>query len=291
MTSMQNIQPLSESGQSIAYLEIGTGHTDCRARFYPALYRLDLIRADGEEKIDLGFSGSRLLERLLQTPGQVVPRDALLSHAWSDRIVGPGSLNQQIYTLRQVLGDEKRREIIQTLPRRGYLFNPKFLASPPLTAERQPDAPTTEATETVTPSPPFAASLEHFSRPLASWRLSLRTVGIGGVLALMLLMVLSGFYTTMFQTRVFSTEVQAGKAQIIYADTREKALQELVMDTHSLSQQVAELATRPAKLVLNLTADFYEILCVQPNGGVNWLMVHNSQLAAIPNENLKSCLN
>ncbi|BAN49929.1 winged helix-turn-helix domain-containing protein [Metapseudomonas resinovorans] len=285
MTSMQNIQPLGETGPAISHLEIGTGHTDCHARFYPALYRLDLIRDEGEEKIDLGFSGSRLLERLLQAPGQVVPREELLAHAWSDRIVGPGSLNQQIYTLRQVLGDEKKREIIQTLPRRGYLFNPKFLTGQ--AAEPQP----MEAPVTANAIPPFAAPMEHFSRPLAPWRFSLLTLGVGSMLALILVLALTWFYKLMFQTPVFSTEVQAGKAQIIYADSREDALQELVMDTRSLSQQVAELATRPAKLVLNLTAGFYEILCMQPDGGVNWLMVHRSQLAAVPNEHLKSCLN
>ncbi|MGF6690060.1 cholera toxin transcriptional activator [Metapseudomonas resinovorans] len=285
MTSMQNVQPLGESGQPIPYMEIGTGHAGCRARFYPALYRLDLIREDGEEKIDLGFSGSRLLERLLQAPGQVVPREALLSHAWSDRIVGPGSLNQQIYTLRQVLGDEKNREIIQTLPRRGYLFNPKFLNGP------AGEAATLEAPAATDPIPPFAVPMEHFALPLTPWRFSLLSLGVGSVLALLVVLALSWFYKAMFQTQVFSAEVQAGKAQIIYADSREDALQELVMDTRSLSQQVAELATRPAKLVLNLTAGFYEILCMQPDGGVNWLMVHRSRLTAIPNEQLKSCLN
>ncbi|MCY1376891.1 hypothetical protein D9M69_644180 [compost metagenome] len=108
---------------------------------------------------------------------------------------------------------------------------------------------------------------------------------------LLLLLASSWFYKLMFQTQVFSTAVQAGKAQIIYADSREEALQELVMDTRSLSQQIAELASRPAKLVLNLTAGFYEILCMQPDGGVKWLMVHRSRLAAVPNEQLQSCLN
>lgn len=106
---------------------IKTGNTDCLAFFYPSLYQLSLFKAGTEEKIDLGFSGSRLLERLLQTPGEVIAREELMSHAWADRVVGQGSLNQQIYTLRQILGDEKEREIIQTLPRRGYMLNPKYI--------------------------------------------------------------------------------------------------------------------------------------------------------------------
>src|SRR5690606_40248882 len=108
------------AAQATAPLVIRTGWEDCHAHFHAELYQLVLHRPGGEEKVDLGFSGSRLLERLLRVPGEVVPRDELLAHAWSDRVVGQGSLNQQVYTLRQVLGDEKNREIIQTLPRRGY---------------------------------------------------------------------------------------------------------------------------------------------------------------------------
>jgi DNA-binding winged helix-turn-helix (wHTH) protein len=57
----------------------------------------------------------------------VVTREELLGYAWADRVVSQGSLNQQIYVLRQILGDEKGRQIIQTLPRRGYLFNPDYI--------------------------------------------------------------------------------------------------------------------------------------------------------------------
>src|SRR5690554_458214 len=111
-------------------LTIKTGRVDCYARFYPSLYQLTLETNGVEEKIDLGFSGSRLLERLAQVPGDVVAREELMSHAWSDRVVGQGSLNQQIYTLRQVLRNERERAIIQTLPRRGYLLNPQHLVTP-----------------------------------------------------------------------------------------------------------------------------------------------------------------
>jgi cholera toxin transcriptional activator len=134
-------------------LVIRTGWADCLAHFQPAVYQLVLHRPGGEEKVDLGFSGSRLLERLLRCPGDVVARDELLAHAWSDRVVGQGSLNQQIYTLRQVLGDEKNREIIQTLPRRGYLFNPRFLAPLPVAADESAsdDAQTPHATSPLSP--------------------------------------------------------------------------------------------------------------------------------------------
>ncbi len=103
-----------------------TGRDGCTARFDRALYQLVILHDDVEETVDLGFSGSRVLERLLQIPGEVVSRDELMTYAWEGRVVGQGSLNQQIYTLRQALFDG-RSQIIQTLPRRGYLFNPQYL--------------------------------------------------------------------------------------------------------------------------------------------------------------------
>src|SRR5690606_33153833 len=133
-------------------LTIKTGRADCYAHFYPSLYQLTLETNGVEEKIDLGFSGSRLLERLAQIPGDVVAREELMSHAWSDRVVGQGSLNQQIYTLRQVLSDERERTIIQTLPRRGYLLNPQHLVTPP--------SPRANEQPSVNPVPPSSATAE-----------------------------------------------------------------------------------------------------------------------------------
>lgn len=111
----------------MSYLTIKTGTPGCLAHFYPAKYRIDLIDEQRRQRIDLSFAGSRVLECLLDAAGEVVSRDALLSHAWADRVVSQGSLNQQIHTLRRLLHDKDRRRIIQTLPSRGYLFNPEFL--------------------------------------------------------------------------------------------------------------------------------------------------------------------
>jgi cholera toxin transcriptional activator len=125
MTNPPTIPP-AESHADCLILK--TGRQDCTINFFPASYQLQI--GEGEQRIDLGYSGSRLLERLLRNPGEVVSREELLQYAWSDRVVGQGSLNQQVYILRHILGDEKERQIIQTLPRRGYLFNYKFLLSP-----------------------------------------------------------------------------------------------------------------------------------------------------------------
>ena len=90
-------------------------------------WQFQLHHEESGQRIELGYAGSRVLERLLRNPGEVVSREELLEYGWTNRVVSQGSLNQQIYVLRQILGDEKGRNIIQTLPRRGYLFSPAFI--------------------------------------------------------------------------------------------------------------------------------------------------------------------
>ncbi|WP_161864096.1 winged helix-turn-helix domain-containing protein [Pseudomonas yangonensis] len=270
--------PLAEPGSTIACLIIRTGRSDCYAHFYPALYQLTLVKSGIEEKIDLGYSGSRLLERLLQEPGEVVSRDELMNHAWADRVVGQGSLNQQIYTLRQILGDEKSREIIQTLPRRGYLLNPNYLVYPPsiddIGAVSEPAD---------TPAPP-SAFLRRHSRQRASWLILLSVFGIAGII----------LFTTLHQISqpkdLHSSEMNLGSLHVHYIDQDSQRLQQLILQTHGLTSQLALLASKPATLVLRLHGGFYELLCLQPSGDARSLMLHESQLSQVADAQLRRCL-
>ncbi|WP_152219132.1 winged helix-turn-helix domain-containing protein [Pseudomonas sp. SCB32] len=282
---MSTLTPtLAESRASIACLTLRTGRSDCIAQFYPALYQLDLDRDGQVERIDLGFSGSRVLERLLQTPGDVVARDELLTHAWSDRVVGQGSLNQQIYTLRQVLADEKQRQIIQTLPRRGYMFNPQYLANTAAEPESEQKVDSADAAPAFIPREPTQKKPEaNRQRRLKFVAASLCTLG---------LLVLAGaLYHTQLRNPVLTAEQKLGPLQITYVEDNEQELQRLMQDTRQLARQLSELATRPIGLLLHMTSGFYELVCVQPEGRSNWLLIHESQIARISQEQLRKCLN
>lgn len=277
MTTLTSTLPDS---RPIACLTLRTGRPDCVAQFYPALYQLDLDRDGQVERIDLGFSGSRVLERLLQSPGDVVARDELLTHAWSDRVVGQGSLNQQIYTLRQVLADEKQRQIIQTLPRRGYMFNPQYLVS----HASDPDTEVADATPEVIP---LAGAIPTAAPP------DLRRLRLAAVsLCILGLLVLSGaFYYTQVRSPILTAEQNVGSLKITYVEDNEQDLQQLINNTRPLAHQLADLATRPIGLMLHMTSGFYELVCVQPEGNSNWLLIHESQVARTPQEQLRKCLN
>ena len=62
------------------------------------------------------------LRLLLERRGELVTKDALMAALWPDAIVEEANLSVQIATLRKVLGTERGREYIETVPKRGYRF-------------------------------------------------------------------------------------------------------------------------------------------------------------------------
>lgn len=267
-------------GPNSSCLVIKTGRIDCHANFYPALYQLTLVKAGSEEKVDLGYSGSRLLERLLRTPGEVVAREELMNHAWSDRVVGQGSLNQQVYTLRQVLADERTREIIQTLPRRGYLFNPNYLMDTPDLADDGDDEADDDGTPTPTERQP-SPHHRHVGQTSLAMLVGLVLLGLG---------LLGYAYQANSPTRLLASELNIGKASVAYLGEDKHVLQQLILRTHGLSSRMAGLADQPVELILGMASGFYEVLCLQPGGGVRSLLLHESQLGSLADEQLRRCL-
>ncbi|WIF65316.1 winged helix-turn-helix domain-containing protein [Metapseudomonas otitidis] len=280
-----------------------TGRTDCQVRFHPLRFQLSLIQADQEERIELGFSGSKVLERLLQSPGEVVSRDELLQYAWHDRVVSQGSLNQQIYTLRQLLHDERQREIIQTLPRRGYMFNPGYLlqitheAEPVPASAEEPAVPAplavpapVAALEDPAPSLQPAPSRFAPARPtLRSWRQRLPVALGAGVLGLSLIGAVQVYQPP--ELRAMATEtLRLGQLDILLVEDNAQQLAELKRNALTFRDQLARVARRPADLLMYSSADFYEVICLQPDGRANWLMVHQDQVGRVSDQQWRRCL-
>src|SRR5436853_6912977 len=89
-------------------------------------FRLD---ADAEilfrdaEPVPIGRRAVSLLCVLLQRPGEIVSKDALIKGARAGLTVEESNLTVQIAVLRRVLGEEVGGvRWIETLPRRGYRF-------------------------------------------------------------------------------------------------------------------------------------------------------------------------
>lgn len=260
-----------------------TGHPEQPAYFCPVLYRLTLFKHGSVlQTLDLGFSGGRLLERLIQEPGQVIDRQTLVAHAWHDRVVGPGSLNQQIHTLRKILGDDKERQIIQTVARRGYRFNPAFLLPPPAAQ----DAPAVAAQAPVEHVPAVAAQppapLMPTPRPgkRRKWTLGIVTAT-----------VLVGNCSTTLPTKLHASRQQVGDHSVVYVDSRQQHMHTLIEHTHALSQRILVLSDTPVELAVVGGEDgHYQIYCAPQGRKRHSISVRHDQVAQVTDRQLRHCL-
>src|SRR5215467_13986373 len=118
----------------------------------------------GPEPMALGRRAIALLRALVERPGAVVSRDALIDVAWSGQAVEESNLTVQIAALRRALGEEPGGDHwIETIPRRGYRF------VGPVLPEEENDA--TAATAQVTArSEPHAGGLNGSAAPLPDKR-------------------------------------------------------------------------------------------------------------------------
>lgn len=82
------------------------------------------LRQDGcVEPVPLGSRALDLLRLLVERPGEVVAKDAILQIVWRRAAVEESNLTVQVSTLRRVLDQQRNQgSCIQTLPGRGYRF-------------------------------------------------------------------------------------------------------------------------------------------------------------------------
>jgi predicted ATPase/DNA-binding winged helix-turn-helix (wHTH) protein len=78
---------------------------------------------NGETPIRLGSRAFEILIALLERPGELIDKDALISRVWPATHVAEGNLKFQVAALRRALGDgQDGHRYIDTTPGRGYRF-------------------------------------------------------------------------------------------------------------------------------------------------------------------------
>lgn len=250
-----------------------TGHIDQNAFFCSVLNTLTLFKDENKHTLELGFSGGRLLERLIHEPGQVIDRETLVAYAWADRVVGPGSLNQQVYVLRKMLGDEKNLQIIQTVPRRGYRFNPAYLIETPASPVEQ--APTTLP---LAPSLPVPGA-RHSGARRKSIALTAAFVAI-----------CTSLFTS-HSTGLYASLQNAGDNRAGQIDKQQPKAKELVSTTRVLSERIISLSDKPVDLAIISTANgYYLIHCSYLSGTHNTLTLHRDEINSVSDTRLRRCV-
>ena len=121
---------------------------------FKRLYEFGPFRLDAEERlllrdgeaVPLTPKAFDLLLALLEQPGHLLEKDALMKAVWPDSFVEENNLADNISRLRKALGEgEHGRRFIETIPKRGYRFvaevrRPDGLGAGPIVEETAPPA-------------------------------------------------------------------------------------------------------------------------------------------------------
>jgi DNA-binding winged helix-turn-helix (wHTH) protein/Flp pilus assembly protein TadD len=102
-------------------------------------FRLDverLLLLHRGELVPLGPKVVETLLALIEHPGDVLPKNALIERIWPEGYVEEANLAQNIYVLRKTMRSLASLDAIETVPRRGYRF-----AMPVRRTERATAAP------------------------------------------------------------------------------------------------------------------------------------------------------
>jgi DNA-binding response OmpR family regulator len=97
----------------------GPGNAAIQFRGFRLLPYARQLFVDGEPA-DIGSRAFDLLMLLIKAPGRLVTKSEILAQVWPDTVVEESNLQVQVSALRKALSRD--RDIIRTIPRRGYMF-------------------------------------------------------------------------------------------------------------------------------------------------------------------------
>lgn len=243
----------------IKRLGTGTGYSI----FYPSRH-LVLICDEGNfsRSVEIGFSSARVLELLISRSGSVVEREEIIKYAWPRRFVTQSSLNQAVKSIREVLGDELTKQVIQTVPRHGYQFNPdSFL---------QQDAPSLLLDQVVEPEKISARWPASMTR-LLPWIVSIL------VFLVLIVVRLSS------SDGDWGDEVQAQGIDLKVSKAPDDS-------TKSLRDRLLRLAPEAITIVVDQQNGLYEIICIKKTGEKRVILIHSSLISTISDDNLRKCI-
>jgi cholera toxin transcriptional activator len=247
------------------------------ALFDPDTALLSITTPHGDvQSSTIGRAESRLLDLLLMEPGQTKSRDEIIDYTWNDRVVASGSLNQAVFSLRNLLNDSRDHEILMTVPRRGYCFNRQYVVD----AQTDLPVPTEEAAQ---PSAPvieeLVAPAEVEPVPLPSGNITQSTymtkaLSVAYVLTLGVC-VFAGFHSD-FDTRKVEVSSLQQNDLTIHAVGDSVAEAESLRDLSAKQVQQASLNLK-GQVWLNLFKSNYSVSCVRPDESTVNLQLNSDQ--------------
>jgi DNA-binding response OmpR family regulator len=113
-----------------------TDDTIVQFRRFRAVLRTRQLLVDGKP-VEIGSRAFDLLVVLIGACGALVSKEEIMNRVWPTTVVEEANLRVQVSELRKILGED--RDIIKTIPGRGYVFAAKVAVEPvPVGAELGP---------------------------------------------------------------------------------------------------------------------------------------------------------
>ncbi|MBY8952757.1 hypothetical protein GIV23_19810 [Pseudomonas sp. PA-1-2A] len=237
---------------------------------------------------ELSYSSSRLLELLISRADLIVGREEMFAYGWPGRVVGQNSLNQAISNIRDLLGDDVQRTIIQTVPRRGYRFNSAYLS------ENREEFNVSDDTA---PAPLVAAdAAEGITQPQAFFALGRLTRSTNLLLAVLTIALAATLvwridWALWLQHGLFSASETLGELDVQYVSESPEELTQLQADTKPLRDRLRGVVKQPETIIFNKMHGFYEIVCIDQGRSVQFVTVHKTKLSQLTDEQLNRCVN
>lgn len=249
------------------------------SEFWPKKNELIVCEHGIRRRHEMGYSSSKLLEILIECADQIVSREAIFAFAWPGRVVGPNSLNQAISTVRALLGDEEKKEVIQTLPRRGYQFNSVFLKKIKL-----PDCEAADELPHVLPLEPVIGSAVKRSILGAGDRSLVVTAVL--LFAILIWRLDWGLF---IQPDLFKASEVLGSLNVLYTGATRQEVQQLQSETQNILIRMSKLSVDPGTVIFNTMHGFLDIVCVE-GATADFITVHRSRSLLLTDVQLSRCL-
>lgn len=223
----------------------------------------------------LGRAESRLLDLLLKEPGVTKSRDEIIDYTWNDRVVASGSLNQTVFSLRNILNDGRDHEILMTVPRRGYCFNRHCAIDTQLDAAAPSEQPAQPPAPVIEQQPP--SGRDELLAPSGKSNKSSR-ITKAQLIAYVITLAVVAF--TIFQFDFDAPKIEVSSVDknglVIHAVGNDPAEAQALMDL-SAKQSDQLPQNLKGQVWINLYKSNYSVSCIRPDLSTANLQLNSSE--------------
>lgn len=246
------------------------------ALFDPDTALLSITSPHGDvQSSTIGRAESRLLDLLLMEPGQTKSREEIIDYTWNDRVVASGSLNQAVFSLRNILNDSRDHEILMTVPRRGYCFNRHYVVDTPTDLPMPADKteqPVAPVVEEVVPTSTDDVLLPEETPAKSTYITKIQSLGYVLTLGVC---AFTGFHSGFDTPKIEIASLKQNELiihAVAHSVTEAESLRDLT------AQQVQQSSPNlKGEVWLNLFKSNYSVSCIRPDMSTANLQLNSDQ--------------